>query len=64
MINYNLERDSSVGIAAGYSLNGQIVEVRFEARDRKFSLLHSVQTLSGVHSASYLMDTKGKATGA
>jgi hypothetical protein len=34
-------RDSSVAIVTSYGLNGR---VRFQARERDFSLLHSVQT--------------------
>jgi hypothetical protein len=33
--------------------------VRFQAGERGFSLLHSVQTGSGAHLASYSMDTEG-----
>jgi hypothetical protein len=45
-------RDSSVGIATGWTVGAQ-----FPARERDYSLLHSVQTGSGVHPASYPMDT-------
>jgi hypothetical protein len=49
-------RDSSVGIATGYGLEGN-VPVPAGARD--FSLLHSVQTGTAAHPASYPMDTGG-----
>ena len=45
-------RDSSVGIAPGYGLNGPGIESRWGAR---FSVL--VQTGPGAHSASYTMST-------
>jgi hypothetical protein len=49
-----MSRDSSVGIATG--------RVRFPAV-HDFSLLHSVQTESGVHPASYSMGTRGSFLG-
>jgi hypothetical protein len=48
-------RDSSVGIAAGYGLDGRGVGVRVPVGD--FSLLHVVQTGSGAEPASYPMGT-------
>jgi hypothetical protein len=50
-------RDSSVGIPMGYQ--GWRNRVRFQAV-QDFSLLHCVQTGSGVHPASYPMCTGGK----
>ena len=47
-----LGRDSSVGIATRYRLDGPGIESRWEAR---FSA--PVQTVPGVHPASYTMDT-------
>jgi hypothetical protein len=54
-----MSRDSSVGIATGYRLDDR--EGReFESRQgKKFSLLHIVQTGSGVHPTSYKMGTGG-----
>jgi hypothetical protein len=50
-------RDSSVGIATGYGLEDHGVW-EFESRlGQKFSLLHIVQTGSGVHPTSYTMNT-------
>jgi hypothetical protein len=65
----NCERslDSSVGRANGYGLDDLGVE--FESRKgKKFSLLHVVQTGSGVHPTSYPMGngelfSGGKAAG-
>jgi hypothetical protein len=56
--------NSSVSIVMGW-----MIGVRFPAEARDFSLLHSIQTSSGTHPASYPMGTKGpfpggKATGA
>jgi hypothetical protein len=42
---YNGSRDSSVGIATDYGMDGRI---RFPVRAGDFSLLHSVQTGPGV----------------
>jgi hypothetical protein len=54
-------RDSLVDIATGYDRG----EREFESRQGKnFSLLHIVQTGSGVHPTSYKMGTGGKAAGA
>jgi hypothetical protein len=43
-------RNSSVGIATGYGLDGR---VHFPSGTRDFSLLHSVQTGSEAHPFSY-----------
>jgi hypothetical protein len=51
-------RDSSVGIATGYVLDDRGVGVRVPV-GQEFSLLHLVQTGSGVHPTSYLMGTRG-----
>jgi hypothetical protein len=51
----NGSRDSSVGIEMGYELDGW---GRFD-----FSLLHSVQTVSGAHPASYPTGTVGSFLG-
>jgi hypothetical protein len=58
--------DSAVGIATGYGLHDREVAVRVPV-GQEFSLLHVVQTGSGVHPASYPMDTSfsgDKAAGA
>jgi hypothetical protein len=57
-------RDSSVGIATGYGLDNQGGGGSSSpSRIKKFSLLHIVQTGSGVHSTSYKMDTGGSFPG-
>jgi hypothetical protein len=56
-------RDSSVGIALGYGLNDRGSRVRFRARAGNFSLHHRVQNGSGVHPASYTMDSRGSFPG-
>jgi hypothetical protein len=61
-------RDSSVGIALGYGLDGRSSRVRFPAGAGNFSLHHRVQNGSGAHPASYSMGTRvsfpgGKAAG-
>jgi hypothetical protein len=61
-------QDSSVGIATGYRLEDGGVKVQVPVR-QEFSLLHAVQTGSGVHPTSYTMGTggsflRGKAAGA
>jgi hypothetical protein len=49
-------RDSSVGIALGYWLDGRGSGVRFPAGARNFSLHHRcVQNSSGAHPTSYPM---------
>jgi hypothetical protein len=50
-------RDSAVGIAVGYGLDGQGSRVRFPAGAGNFSLHHRVQNGSGAHPASYPMVT-------
>jgi hypothetical protein len=60
-------RDSIVGIATSYGLDDRGVGVRVPGQ--QFSLLHVVQTDSGVHPTSYPMGTRdsfseGKAAGA
>jgi hypothetical protein len=50
-------RDSSVGIATGYGLDDWGSGVRFSPGAGNLSLLHRVQTGSGVHAASYPMGT-------
>jgi hypothetical protein len=56
-------RDSSVGIATGYGLGDQ-GDGSFESRwSQEFSLLHIVQTGSGVHPTSYKMGTGGSFSG-
>jgi hypothetical protein len=52
-------RDSAVGIAAGYWLDGQRVGVRLPAEARDFSLLHSAQTDPGTLPTSYTMGSGG-----
>jgi hypothetical protein len=49
--------DSSVGIATGYGLDEQRGGSSSPGRVKKFSLLHIVQTGSGVHPTSYKMGT-------
>jgi hypothetical protein len=55
-------RDSSFCIATNYELAGRGVGVRVPAW-QNFSLLHSVQTSSGAHPASYPMVTEGSFPG-
>jgi hypothetical protein len=47
-------RDSSVGIATGHALDGR---GSILVRGKRFSLIHSIQTSSGAHPASYPMGT-------
>jgi hypothetical protein len=58
MRNLQGSRDSSVGIATGYGLEDGGVGVRVPAW-QECSLLHVVQTGSGVHPTSYTMGTGG-----
>jgi hypothetical protein len=51
--------DSSVGIATGYGLVDRDSGVLFPSGAGNLSLLHSVQTGSGFHPASYPEDTGG-----
>jgi hypothetical protein len=53
-----MSRDSTVGIATGWTAG-----VRFPARARDISLLHSVHTSSEAHPASYPVGTGGSFTG-
>jgi hypothetical protein len=55
-------RDSVVGIATGYWLDDRGVGVRAPVMSQ-FSLLDVVQTSSGAHPASYLMDIGGSFPG-
>jgi hypothetical protein len=52
-------RDSSVGIALGYRLDGRGSRFRFMAGAGNFSLHHRVQNGSEAHPASYPMGTRG-----
>jgi hypothetical protein len=52
-------RDSSVGIALGYGLDGRGSKFRVPAGAGNFSLHHRVQDGSGAHPASYPMGTRG-----
>jgi hypothetical protein len=52
-----ISRDSLVGIATGYGLDDQGGGSSSPGRVKKFSLLHVVQTGSGVHPTSYKMGT-------
>jgi hypothetical protein len=55
-------RDSSVGIATGYRLDGQGIGVRFPTGARDFSALQRPNRLGGPI-ASYKMDTGAKVVG-
>jgi hypothetical protein len=62
-------RDSSVGIALGYGLDGRVSRVRFPAGAGNFSLHYCDHNGSEAHPASYPMGTRdsfagGKAAGA
>jgi hypothetical protein len=54
-----LQRHSSVGIATGYGMHDRGGGVRVPVGSKNFSLLHMVQTGSGVHRTSYKMGTGG-----
>jgi hypothetical protein len=54
-------QDSSVDIATGYGLDDHGGREFESQQGQKFSLLHIVQTGSGVHPTSYKMGTGGKA---
>jgi hypothetical protein len=56
-----ISRDSVVGIATSWTIEGSEFESRW---GQEFSLLHVVQTASGVHPTSYSVGTGGKAAGA
>jgi hypothetical protein len=55
-------RDSAVGIATGYGLDGRGVGVQI-LLGKDFSSLHVVQTNYGVHPASYPMGNGGSFPG-
>jgi hypothetical protein len=55
----NKSRDSSVGIALGYGLDGRGSRVRFPAGAGNFSLHHRVHSGSGTHPTSYAIGTGG-----
>jgi hypothetical protein len=52
-----MSRDSWVGIAAGYRLDGRMIGVRFPAGAGNFSLRHHVQTGTEAHPASCAIGT-------
>jgi hypothetical protein len=54
-------RDSSVGIATGYGVDGRGVGVLVPSRVKNF--LHVVQTVFGAHPASYAVGTGGSFPG-
>jgi hypothetical protein len=56
-------QNSIVGIATGYGLENQGVRVFESQWGQEFSLLHVVQTGSGVHPTSYPMGTGGSFPG-
>jgi hypothetical protein len=56
-------RDSSVGIALGYGLDGRGSRVRFPVGAGNVSLHHRVQNGSGAHPASYPRGTRGSFSG-
>jgi hypothetical protein len=58
-----VSRDSSVGIATGNGLDDQGGGSSSPGRVKNFSLLHIVQTDSGVHPTSYKMGTGGSFPG-
>jgi hypothetical protein len=60
---FNKSRDSSVGIALGYVLDGRGSRVRFQAGAGTLSLHHCVQNGSGAHADSYPMGTWGSFSG-
>jgi hypothetical protein len=60
---YSWSRDSSVGIATGYGLDDQGGGSSSPGRVKMFSLLHIVQTGSGVYPTSYKMGTGGSFPG-
>jgi hypothetical protein len=65
---HHKSRDSSIGIAADYGLDDQMVGVRIKAGAANFSLRHRVQNGSRAHPSSYPMGTRssfpgGKAAG-
>jgi hypothetical protein len=63
LVLYNVSRDSSVGIALGYGLDGRGSRIRFAAESGNISLHHRVQNGSGAHPAFYPMGTRGSFPG-
>jgi hypothetical protein len=63
LLQHKVSRDSAVGIATDYWLEDRGVGVRVP-EGQEFSLLHLVETGSGVHPIAYQMGTGGKAAGA
>jgi hypothetical protein len=57
-----MSRDNAVGIAIGYGLDDQGIGVRVP-QGQEVSLLHVVQTGSGVQPTSYPMGTGGSSPG-
>jgi hypothetical protein len=57
ILSHYRSRDSSVAIATGYGMKDGGVGVRVPIR-QEFSLLHVVQTGSGVHTTYYTMGTR------
>jgi hypothetical protein len=60
---WDMNRDSSVGIALGYGLDDRGSRVRFPVEAGNFSLHHRLQNGSGAHPASYPMGTRGSFSG-
>jgi hypothetical protein len=60
---YGYSRDSSVGIVLGYGMDDRGSRVRFPTEAGNFSLHHRLQNVSGVHPASYPIDTAGSFPG-
>jgi hypothetical protein len=54
-----MSRDSSVGIALSYGMDGRVSRVRFPAGAANFSLHHRVQNGSRAHPAPYPMGSLG-----
>jgi hypothetical protein len=63
LISSQVSRDSSVGIATDYGADDRMIGVRFPSGSGNFSLRHRVQTDSGVHPATYPVDTGGSSPG-
>jgi hypothetical protein len=57
-------RDRAVSVATGYGPDARRVGARVPQYRYKFSLLHIVQTGTGVHTAAYPMGIGGKVAGA
>jgi hypothetical protein len=57
-----MSQGSSVGIATGYELDDRGSGVRLPVEAGNFSRLHSVQTGSGAHPASYAIGNGGRFT--